>query len=56
MDYGIGWTENLGNNKKTKTKTLATCMEKNSFSDEKEITSRTPPFEYFKTRRKAFVR
>jgi hypothetical protein len=23
---------------------------------EKEITSRTPPFEYFKTRRKAFVR
>jgi hypothetical protein len=23
---------------------------------EKKITSRTPPFEYFKTRRKAFVR
>jgi hypothetical protein len=33
-----------------------TCPREARKRDEKEITSRTPPFEYFKTRRKAFVR
>jgi len=32
------------------------CLREARQRDKKEITSRTPPFEYFKTRRKAFVR